>query len=545
MQVHWLAALMCVLILPLLLLLWAGGLWVFQQTFMAGGGQDLGLRFVLWASAKQSSQVLLAVLMVCAVLGVGLGWLMSQYRFTGKAAFEWLLLAPLAVPSFVSAHAWTQLLAYDAALASGLRASGWVERLPDVRTAAGAGCVLGLALFPYVYTLARVAFASAAQRNRGLRAAATSLGASQKEVFWRVNLPLTLPALAAGLALVGMEALADYGAVAYLGVDTFTVSIYKTWFGADQKNAAIALVTVLLTVVAVLLAVQKKWLGQSRRYQLTLLPQAEPLPALRAGLNVAAFSACALITALGFALPLGSLLWSLASNPDAQLSAPQFARVGQAVWHSIQVASVGAAAVMLLAFCVVAAQFAQAKGRWLNQTVAVAQLGYAVPGAAIAMALLWPIAAIDHAIADALSALTGQKVGLLLVGSMTVLVYAYALRFFAVAYGSVSQAAQRVSSSAFEAALSLGATRKQAIVAVLWPALRPSVAAGFMLAWIDCLKELPATLMLRPFNFDTLPVLAYQWVADERAAQAALPSLILVLVGLAPVWWLRKAQKMC
>jgi iron(III) transport system permease protein len=206
----------------------------------------------------------------------------------------------------------------------------------------------------------------------------------------------------------------------------------------------------------------------------------------------------------------------------------------------LQVASLGATAVMALACAVIAAQFAGAQSKFLRNTVALARLGYAVPGAAIAMALLWPIAALDHGLANVLSAITGQNVGLLLMGSMAVLVYAYALRFFAVAHGSVAQGAARVSQSSFDAALSLGASRKQALLRVLWPALRPSVAAGFMLAWIDCLKELPATLMLRPFNFDTLPVLAYQWVADERAAQAALPSLLLVIVGLAPVWWLRR-----
>ncbi len=534
---------MAALVLPLVLLFFAGAAWLVQQMWGQVGSEDLGLQFILGAAAMNSLRVMLGVLLVCTVLGVGLGWLMSQYRFTCKWLFEWLLLAPLAVPSFVAAHAWTQLLAYDATMASYLREGRWLERLPDVRSAGGAACVLGLALFPYVYLLARVAFASVAQRHRGLRAAARSLGASEQESFWRVSLPLTFPALSAGLALVSMEALADYGAVSYLGVDTFTVSIYKTWFGADQKPAALALVAAMLLVVALLLAMQKKWQGKAARYQLPMAASSSDLQLLSGFGNIGAVIACALVVTLGFGVALGSLLWALLTDPDTQLGAAQWARVGQAIWHSVQVASLGATAVMALACAVIAAQFSGVKSKFLSQSVALARLGYAVPGAAIAMALLWPIAALDHALANLLSTITGQNVGLLLIGSMGVLVYAYALRFFAVAHGSVAQGAARVSQSSFDAALSLGASRKQALQKVLWPALRSSIAAGFMLAWIDCLKELPATLMLRPFNFDTLPVLAYQWVADERAAQAALPSLLLVIVGLAPVWWLRRMNK--
>lgn len=536
-------ATMGLLVLPLLLLCVAALGWGAHWLAGSDAAGDTGLRFVLGAAITHSLILVLGVIAVCSVLGIGLGWLMGQYAFTAKPVFEWLLLAPLAVPSFISAHAWTQLFAFSGVVPTFLREHGIAQRLPDIRSVEGAALVLGLALFPYVYILARVAFSSAAQRHDGLRAAAASLGATPSESFWRVSLPLALPAVAAGLALVSMEALADYGAVAYLGVDTLTVSIYKTWFGAEQRATALALVVALLLVIAVLLAIQKKWQGTAQRYQLPTTGRRDLLPRLTGWGDCVAVGACLSVVMLGFGVPLGRLLWTLVMDSDTQLTASQWARVGSAVWHSLHVATLGATALMVLACALVALQFAGAYSRFLTVATALAGLGYALPGVAIAMALLWPIAAMDHALADFLSALTGRQVGLVLMGSVAVLVYAYALRFFAVAHGSVSQGAARISPSSYDAALSLGASRTQALVRVLWPALRPSMGAGFLLAWIDCLKELPATLMLRPFNFDTLPVLAYQWVADERAAQAALPSLLLVVVGLAPVWWLRRMSK--
>jgi iron(III) transport system permease protein len=489
---------------------------------------------VLAGSIADSALLSLGVVTLALLLGTALAWLTSQYEFTGRRGFEVLLITPLALPAYVAAYAWVELLAYEAPLASSLRALGLLQRLPDIRNTAGAAIVLGLSLMPYIYTLARLAFAQQAAR---LGEVAASLGMSRSAALRRIYLPLAWPALAAGASLVMMESLADYGVASYMGVSTLTVTIYKTWFAGEQKLTAIALVLCLLFTCATLLWLERRWRGQAAKFQsktTSQTPSREPLATAPA---VGAFVACAVVVALGFLIPLGSLLWLWLREWQSSGIPLNAARLLPAIWHSVQLATLGAACVLALATAALLVQRLHAKrSPLLNGLIQTNQLGYAIPGVAIALAILWPVAALDKTIANWL----GTE--LLIAGSIAGVVLAYVIRFYAVGHHSVQQGLARITPHMQDAAASLGANRWQTVRRVYAPLLRPTLASAWVLVWIDCLKELPATLMLRPFNSDTLPVLVYQFISDERPAAAALPSLLLVGVGLIPLLLLTRKR---
>jgi iron(III) transport system permease protein len=487
--------------------------------------QDLALGSVVGSAAWGTLTLSAAVVLIALLLGTALAWLTSQYQFVGRSWFEVLLITPIALPAYVAAYAWVELLAYDAPLASSLRAIGILERLPDIRNAAGAAMVLGFSLMPYIYTLARLAFSQQAAR---LGEVAASLGASHGAALRRIYLPLAWPALAAGGSLVLMESLADYGVAAYMGVDTLTVAVYKTWFAGEQKLTAIAMVLCLLAACASLLWAERRWRGMAARFQSngagksTSQARLSLAPAAALGATVL----CAVVVALGFAVPLGTLLW-LWLREGVPLNAT---RLLPAIWHSVQFASTGAACVLALVTAALLVQrFSFKSSHMLGGLIQTNQLGYAIPGVAIALAILWPVAALDKALAGWLGT------DLFIAGSAAGVLLAYVIRFYAVGHHSVKQGLARISPQMQDAAASLGASPWRTVRCVYAPLLSPTLASAWVLVWIDCLKELPATLMLRPFNSDTLPVLVYQFISDERPAQAALPSLLLVLVGLVPV----------
>lgn len=549
--------------LPLVLLILAGGLGMLGSQLCPSGcavlpdflnallnkPDDIGLSSVLASSLVSSALLSLSVLAVAVSLGAALAWVTSQYEFAGRRWFEVLLITPLALPAYVAAYAWVELLAFEAPLASALRTAGILTRFPDVRNVFGAALILGLSLTPYVYALARLAFAHQAAR---LGEVAASLGLSHSAALRRVYLPLAWPALAAGASLVLMESLADYGVAAYMGVNTLTVTVYKTWFAGDQKLTAIALVLCLVIACASLLWLERRWRGHAAKFQPPLSTRATLRQPLTALASAAAFSACAAVAALGFLIPTASLLW-LWWREGMPLNA---GRLWPAIGNSLQLATVGTACVLALAGAALLTQRIHAhraqKKRLLtlnpfmvtlnpfnpfnpfNPLIQLNQLGYAIPGVAVALAILWPVVALDKAIAHWLGT------DLLIAGSVVGVVLAYVIRFYAVGHHSMQQGLARISPHIHDAAASLGASGWTTVKRVYAPLLRPSVLSAWVLVWIDCLKELPATLMLRPFDTDTLPVLVFQFISDERPAAAALPGLLLVLVGLVPVLMLAK-----
>jgi len=484
-------------------------------------------------------------LVVAVGLGAGIGgtatgWLVAQRRFPGSRAFEWALLLPLAMPAYVMAYAYTDFLQYSGPVQSALReAFGWSRGdywFPDVRTVGGAAVMFVFTLYPYVYLLARTAFV---ERSPALVEAARTLGLDRRQAFWRVELPLARPAIAGGVALALMETLADYGTVAYFAVDTFTTGIYRAWFSLGDHTAAAQLAGALLGFVLLALALERLSRRASRVTSSprgrTTMPGAKPkLTGARA---VVATFACAIAVAVGFVVPLALLLRLIAADPETV----DFGRFAAWAWNSVRVATM--AAVLCVALAILVAYAARlAPGPLTRAASRLLALGYAVPGTVLAVGVLLPVGALDRAIADAWRAWTGTSPGLLLTGTVFALLYAYLVRYFAVAWNGIEPGFARITPAMDAAARSLGATSGETLLRVHAPLLARSGAAAALLVFVDVMKELPATLLMRPFNFDTLATQAYQFARDERLAEAALPSLAIVAVGLAPIVFLARAS---
>ena len=476
-----------------------------------------------------------------AALGASTAWVVASCDFPGRRTFEWALLLPLAMPAYIVAYAYTDYLQYAGPLQSALRAAfGW-ERgdywFPEIRSLQGAVFVFTVVLYPYVYLLARTAFLA---RTAPMIDAARSLGLTPWQTWWRVNLPLARPAIAAGVLLALMETIADYGASAYFGLQTFTTSIYRAWFSLGDRTAASQLAAMLLLLVLVLFYVEHRARGRARFFT----PTASQRPAPRAPLDgrraAGAFALCASSVALGFAIPLALLVRLLLPA----WSTLDWSRYGGWVMNTL---FIGATAALLVLAAVLALAYtarAVTRGRpalLVRAAVKLMSLGYAVPGAVIAVGILIPLALFDNRLNEVLKALIGTGPGLLLTGSVFALLYGYLVRYFAVGYQSIEAGLARITPAMDASARSLGSSPFDTFIRVHLPILRPSVLAAALLVFVDVMKELPATLVLRPFNFDTLAVIAYQMASDERLGEAALPALTIVAAGVLPVALLSRA----
>ncbi len=487
-----------------------------------------------WESALLAGGVGLGVM----VLGSAAAAAVTLFDFPGRRHFEWALLLPLAMPGYVLAYAWTDALQYSGALQSSLRELLQMRGAlwPDVRSLGGAVLLFVLCLYPYVYLLARAALGERAVR---LMEAARLLGAPMRRRVLEVALPMARPAIAAGTALALMETLADYGVGSYFGLSTFSTGIYKAWLVMNDRTAAAQLAAVLLVVVAALLMAER---SAQRRMRFTgsrnAAGSAEARPLLLRGAPAAALVLlCALPVLLGFVLPvawLAHMLWQEAANSDLGLPLARFA--GWA-WSSFQLAAGAALAATLLAL---ALAFVLRRGgagfSLLRPAARVLSLGYAVPGAVIAVGILLPVGWLQQRWPQA-------GVAALATGTVAGLMYAYLVRFSAVALQSVEAGYARVPPSIDETARLLGGGARRIFVELHLPLLKRSALAAALLVFVDVMKELPATLVLRPFGSDTLAVVAYNFARDERLAEAALPSLAIVAVGLIPVMLLSRALR--
>lgn len=491
---------------------------------------------VLPAYAGQSLVLTLAVALGVALVGGATALAVTLFDFAGRRVLEWALLLPLAMPAYVLAYAYTDALQFSGPIQRALReALGLTGALwPEVRSLWGAALLFTFCLYPYVYVLTRAALA---ERAAPLLEAARMLGAPLARRVWEVALPLARPALAAGVALALMETLADYGVGSYFGLTTFTTGIYHAWLVLDSPAAAAQLASVLLAVVAVLLWLEQR---QQRRMRFAAIRSGGAATPERLGRSGTALAwlVCGLPVLAGFVLPVGwlvYLLWQAGRwGDDPVFNAIYLARFAQWAWQSLWLAAVAAVLATALAL---ALAFAQRRGAGGAQWAArVVGLGYAVPGAVVAVGiLLWLGAAQHWAPQLGLPALvTGTAAGLLL---------AYLTRFAAVALQSVQAGYARVPAALDESARLLGAGPWRLFSRLHTPLLTRAAGAAALLVFVDTMKELPATLVLRPFGSDTLAVVAYQFARDERLAEAALPSLAIVAVGLVPVVLLRHLTK--
>ncbi len=458
------------------------------------------------------------------VLGLATAVTVTLFSFPGRALFEWLLLLPLAMPAYVVAYAYTDFLQFSGPLQVMLRETfGWQGALwPDVRSVWGAALVFTLSLYPYVYLLARTALL---ERAAGLMEAARLLGAPLSRRVREIALPLARPALAAGVALTLMETLADYGVSSYFGIQTFTAGIYKAWLVMDNRVAAAQLATVLLVLVLLLMRLEHRAERRMRFAQNRVARQgtADAQPVVLQGVpRLAAWLVCALPVALGFVLPVMILLRALVAE-----SAPiAWWRFGEWAFNSLRLGAVTALLAVAVAL-VLAFSLRQRASVWVRGVNQVVGLGYAVPGAVVVVGLLLPLGWMQAAWPQAplVAWVTATSLGL---------VWAY-LRFCAVALQSVQSGYARIPDSLDDSARMLGVTGWGLLRQVHAPLLRRTVLAAVLLVFVDVMKELPATMVLRPFNSDTLAVVAFQLARDERLGEAALPSLALVLAGLLPV----------
>jgi iron(III) transport system permease protein len=456
-------------------------------------------------------------------IGGALGWLVAVHRFPGRSLFDWMLVLPLAAPAYVLAYAYSDLTSAAGPLQSALRdATGWTTGayvFPHIRGVGGAAFVFSLALYPYVYLLARRAFAAQAGT---LAEAARTLGRSPWGVLKDVAIPLARPALVAGAALTVMETLADYGTVAHLGASTLTVGVMRAWASVGEPAAAARIALVLLVVCAGALAIEKASRGRARIAPSSRSERPQPPRPLQGWRGWAAAAACGgvLVLALGVpALRLGWLALEHGARPE----------IGRAAVTSLLLA--GGAAALAAAIALGVALAARLKSKAAQLGLRVVQLGYAAPGAVAALGAL----ALFGAFQAGLNAAWGGAAPILLVGGVPALLIAYQTRFAAAALGPVTAALERVTPALDDAARTLGATPRELAARVHLPLASAGVASAALLVFVEVLKELPATMILRPFDFDTLAVIAHGYAADERLGNAAAPALLLAAVALPPM----------
>ncbi len=468
-----------------------------------------------------------------AVVGTATAAAVTLFEFPGRRQLEWLLLLPLAMPAYVTAYAYTDFLQYSGPLQVGLRETFGLEGrlLPEVRSLWGAIWVFTFSLYPYVYLLARAALG---ERAAHLMEAARLLGAPLARRISTIALPLARPAVAAGVALALMETLADFGVTSYFGIQTFTTGILKAWLAMDNRFAAAQLATMLLALVLLLLWLEHR---AERRLRFTAkgaghagAAEAQPV-ALRGGARLLAWTVCLLPVLMGFVAPVLFMLRPLASDWSV-LPWDRFLEWG---WNSVRLGGITAALAVTVAL---ALAFAVRRRPTLltRSVVQLASVGYAVPGAVIVVGLLLPIGWLQSVVPQ-------WGVGALVTTTAVGIVWAYLVRFCAVALQSVQSGYARIPTSLDDSARMLGAGSVRLMARVHWPLLKRSTAAAALLVFVDVMKELPATMVLRPFNSDTLAVVAYQLARDERLGEAALPSLALVLVGLVPVLLLSRTLR--
>jgi iron(III) transport system permease protein len=468
---------------------------------------------------------------VC-IIGVGTAWLVTMCRFWGSKWFEWLLLLPLAAPAYLLAYAYTDMLDYFGPVQTWLRKIfGWASVqdywFPEIRSLWGAAVMLLLVLYPYVYLLARVAFL---EQSVCTLEASRSLGCNPWRSFLTIALPLARPSIMAGLALALMETLNDLGTVEYFGVNTFTTGIYRTWLGMGERSAAAQLAAFLMLFVLVLIILERRSRKAARYYESSNSLRQLPQYQLNFGRGALAGIACLLPVALGFIIPALYLLQLTIQNLDSAFDDDFW----QLANHSFILAIITAVIAMIISLVMAYGQRLEPT-RLIKTAVRIAAMGYAIPGSVIAVGILIPVAGLDNMIDSWMRSTFNISTGLLLSGTVASLIFAYLVRFLAVGFGSIESSLNKIAPSLDDASRSLGYGATSTLWKIHTPLMSGGLLTSAMLVFVDVMKELPATLVIRPFNFDTLGIRVYQYASDERLIEAAAPALAIVLVGIIPV----------
>ncbi|AEE23672.1 MAG: ABC transporter permease [Paraglaciecola chathamensis] len=471
------------------------------------------------------------------LLGTSLAWLVARYEFAGRGTLQWLILLPMAMPAYILAYTYTGMLDVAGPLQTHLRATfNWTYHdywFPDVRSVGGAILMLSLVLYPYVYMLARTAFS---EQSASFYEASRSMGVSGFGYFRKVAFPLARPAILTGTALAMMEAFADYGTVQYFGISTFTTGIFRTWNGLGNAIGAAQLAAVLTSFVLVLLLIEKHSRRRLRYFHQGQKQNSAKRLTLTPVSAVWAVIACLLPVSLGFIIPCAQLLIWAAERATTQIDSGFI----DLIWNSFYLAA--SAALIAVGLALLFAYAKRLRSHWLlNSQVQIASLGYAIPGTVIAIGAMLMLSAADDALNALTESLFDTSVGLIFSGTLVALLLAYSVRFLAVALHNVEAGLQRIKPSMDDAARSMGLSSFAVLKTVHIPLLRASVLSAILLVFVDVLKELPATLILRPFNFNTLAVRTFELASEERLQDAAVPAIAIVLVGILPVVLLTRA----
>ncbi len=485
-----------------------------------------------------TGQLMVLVAIFSTLLGVSTAWLVSATDFPLRRLFAWALVLPLAAPAYVIAYLYTDLLDYNGPVQMSLRSLfGWSTAnqywFPQIRSLPGAAIMLSLVLYPYIYLLSRAAFGASAGQHFE---AARSLGSTPWQAFLATALPAARPAIAGGLALVLMETLADYGVVEYFAIQTFSTGIFRVWFAMGDQAAALKLAGVMFLFVVALVTME----AASRRGKISSEISNNkmarlPLTGVKA---TAAIIICALPVVFGCLIPLARLGYLSIQSGD-QLWGNNFL---QFAYNSISVALIAAAVACIIAL-ILAYASRLSPSPITKGAIRLSTLGYALPGALLAVGLLAPFSSVDRSLTLFLRDQLGWQGGLILTGTVIMLVYAYLIRFLTVAYNSIRSGLTIISSSMDAAARSLGATPFDVVKKIHLPLIRPSLIAAGLLVFVDVMRELPATLILRPSNFETLATRVYRLASDERLAEASTAALVIILVGLIPTFLLGRSKQ--
>lgn len=471
--------------------------------------------------------LLLGVGIFTFVIGVSMAWLVSVYDFPGRKYFEWLLILPLAFPSYMMGYSYVGILEYTGPIQAFLRNNFDVQfRGPiiDIMNMPGAIFILSISLFPYVYVICRASFM---RQSSTLQEAALLLGSNRLRVFTQIALPMARPALAGGLALVGMEVLNDYGTVKYFGVDTFTSGIFRAWFSFGDINTAIYLSAILTVIVLVLIWLEniqrgsRHWSsnGGSTKPVIRIRPKRRSRQWLFTAL-------CLKVLLISFILPLSQLFYWVSLTwrnvVDSEFVILIFRSFSLAIGSAVSIAAIS----IFLLYAIRLSPL-----RWTKHIARTASLGYAIPGAVIAVGIMIPMMGLDRMLNWTVS----NQFGMILSGTLFILVVAYIVRFMAVGYNAIDAGFQKTGASVNEVARSLGASPLRTLWEIDLPLIKNSIAGAVLLAFVDILKELPLTLILRPFNFNTLATKAFDMATNEMIAESANASLVVVLTGVIPI----------
>ncbi len=481
---------------------------------------------------------------LAAIMGCGAAWLVTLYHFRGSRVLAVILLFPMAVPAYVGAYALVDFFDYSGLVQTALRATIGARDARDywffeIRSEWACGLVLASALYPYVYLLARAALR---EQAGGALEVGRSLGLGPFALFWRLGLPMMRPAIAAGVALVMMETVADFGTVQHFGVQTLTTGVFSTWLSSGNAGGAAQIACVILAMIALIYGMETASRRGARFHGGTRTRRPITPRTLNGWRGNLALGIGLVPFALGFALPVGVMAGLSLTSPSV------WAKTG--LWGAaLNTAIVGGIAAALTVAAAVVLVFGIRMGRSQSGTqmmrllLPITSLGYAAPGAVLALGLLIPLAAFDHKLADGILAIAGRDPGLLITGTAAAIILAYALRFFGIAQGAVDSAFGRLPPNLPLAARSLGRTPFGALRSVHLPIMRGSIATALLVVFVDCVKELPATLLLRPFNFNTLSTRVYELASLEHLSEAAPAALIVMAMGLVATALLARSQR--